>query len=50
MVSDFVMGRRLARIVAELLEVRGVRLYDDQSLDNEPGRGITRTQADRART
>ena len=31
LVARFVMGQRLARIAAELLEVRGVRLYHDQS-------------------
>lgn len=31
-VNEFVQGKRLARIAAELLEVSGVRLYHDQSL------------------
>ena len=43
---EFVLGRRLARIAAELLEVAGVRLYHDQSLMKEPGGGITPAHAD----
>jgi ectoine hydroxylase-related dioxygenase (phytanoyl-CoA dioxygenase family) len=46
MVREFVMGKRLGRIAAELLEVRGVRLYHDQSLYKEPGGGITPAHAD----
>ncbi|MBI3346393.1 MAG: phytanoyl-CoA dioxygenase family protein [Burkholderiales bacterium] len=45
-VKEFVMGRRLGRIAAELLQVRGVRLYHDQSLYKEPGGGITPAHAD----
>jgi ectoine hydroxylase-related dioxygenase (phytanoyl-CoA dioxygenase family) len=45
-VRRFVMGQRLARIAAELLEVKGVRLYHDQSLYKEPGGGITPAHAD----
>ncbi len=45
-VREFVMGKRLARIAAELLEVNGVRLYHDQSLYKEPGGGITPAHAD----
>lgn len=45
-VRAFVMGKRLARIAAELLGVRGVRLYHDQSLYKEPGGGITPAHAD----
>jgi ectoine hydroxylase-related dioxygenase (phytanoyl-CoA dioxygenase family) len=40
------MGQRLARIASELLQVRGVRLYHDQSLYKEPGGGITPAHAD----
>ena len=40
-VRDFVFGRRLARIAAELLGVKGVRLWHDQALYKEPGGGIT---------
>jgi ectoine hydroxylase-related dioxygenase (phytanoyl-CoA dioxygenase family) len=45
-VNEFVKGKRLARIAAELLEVNGVRLYHDQSLYKEPGGGITPAHAD----
>jgi ectoine hydroxylase-related dioxygenase (phytanoyl-CoA dioxygenase family) len=45
-VTEFVMGRRLGRIAAQLLEVPGVRLYHDQSLYKEPGGGITPAHAD----
>ena len=45
-VAEFVMGRRLGRIAAQLLEVQGVRLYHDQSLYKEPGGGITPAHAD----
>lgn len=43
---EFVFGKRLARIAAELLEVSGVRLYHDQSLMKEPGGGFTPAHAD----
>lgn len=46
LVGRFVMGRRLAQLAAELLEVPGVRLYHDQSLYKEPGGGITPAHAD----
>ena len=46
LVGRFVMGQRLARIAAELLEVPGVRLYHDQSLYKEPGGGLTPAHAD----
>jgi ectoine hydroxylase-related dioxygenase (phytanoyl-CoA dioxygenase family) len=46
LVREFVLGRRLGRIAAELLEVGGVRLYHDQSLCKEPGGGITPAHAD----
>jgi ectoine hydroxylase-related dioxygenase (phytanoyl-CoA dioxygenase family) len=46
LVARFVMGQRLARIAAELLQLRGVRLYHDQSLYKEPGGGITPAHAD----
>ena len=45
-VGRFVMGQRLARIAATLLEVSGVRLYHDQSLYKEPGGGFTPAHAD----
>jgi len=43
---QFVFGKRLARIAAELLGVRGVRLYHDQALYKEPGGGHTPWHAD----
>lgn len=45
-VRDFVFGKTLARIAADLLEVDGVRLYHDQSLYKEPGGGFTPAHAD----
>lgn len=45
-VRDFVFGKTLARIAADLMEVDGVRLYHDQSLYKEPGGGITPAHAD----
>ncbi|MFO1495842.1 MAG: phytanoyl-CoA dioxygenase family protein [Lysobacterales bacterium] len=46
LVGRFVMGERLARVAAQLLGVRGVRLYHDQSLYKEPGGGHTPAHAD----
>ena len=46
LVGRFVMSQRLARIAAELLQTRAVRLYHDQSLYKEPGGGITPAHAD----
>jgi hypothetical protein len=45
-VKDFVFGKRLARLAAELMGCRGVRLYHDQALYKEPGGGITPWHAD----
>jgi ectoine hydroxylase-related dioxygenase (phytanoyl-CoA dioxygenase family) len=45
-VKEFAFSRRLARIAAELLGVRGVRMYHDQALYKEPGGGITPWHAD----
>jgi ectoine hydroxylase-related dioxygenase (phytanoyl-CoA dioxygenase family) len=45
-VRRFVLGRRLARIAAELMGTRGVRLYHDQALFKEPGGGHTPWHAD----
>lgn len=45
-VREFVMSKRLARIAAELMGVRGVRLYHDQALYKEPSGGITPWHAD----
>ncbi|MBV8707803.1 MAG: hypothetical protein JO028_11490, partial [Acidobacteriaceae bacterium] len=39
-VKQFVMGKRLARIAAELMGCRGVRMYHDQALYKEAGGGI----------
>ena len=46
LVKEFVLGRRLGRIAADLLQVSGVRLYHDQALYKEPGGGITPAHAD----
>ena len=46
LVKEFVLGQRLGRIAAELLEAPGVRLYHDQALYKEPGGGITPWHAD----
>jgi ectoine hydroxylase-related dioxygenase (phytanoyl-CoA dioxygenase family) len=46
LMREFVMGKRVARIAADLLGVRGVRLYHDQSLYKEPGGGLTPAHAD----
>lgn len=40
-VKQFVFGRRLARIAAELMGTKGVRLYHDQALYKEAGGGYT---------
>ena len=45
-VQEFVFGKRLARIAAELMTVSGVRIYHDQALYKEPGGGITPWHAD----
>jgi ectoine hydroxylase-related dioxygenase (phytanoyl-CoA dioxygenase family) len=45
-VKQFSFSRRLARIAAELMGVRGVRMYHDQALYKEPGGGITPWHAD----
>lgn len=46
LVKEFVFGRRLARLAAELMGTRGVRLYHDQALYKEAGGGITPWHAD----
>jgi ectoine hydroxylase-related dioxygenase (phytanoyl-CoA dioxygenase family) len=38
---EFVHSRRLAGLAAQLMRVRGVRLYHDQALYKEPGGGFT---------
>ena len=45
-VREFVFGKRLARIAADLMAVSGVRVYHDQALYKEPGGGITPWHAD----
>ncbi len=45
-VREFAFSKRLGRIAAELLGVKGVRLYHDQALYKEPGGGITPWHAD----
>ncbi len=45
-VREFVFGKRLARMAAELMGVSGVRIYHDQALYKEPGGGITPWHAD----
>jgi hypothetical protein len=45
-VREFSMGRRLAHIAAQLMEVDGVRMYHDQALFKEPGGGFTPWHAD----
>ena len=45
-VREFVFGKRLARIAAELMGVSGVRIYHDQALYKEAGGGITPWHAD----
>lgn len=43
---EFVFGKHLASIAAQLLGVERVRLYHDQALYKEPGGGITPWHAD----
>jgi len=43
---EFVLGKRLGQIAAELMQVDGVRLYHDQALFKEAGGGITPWHAD----
>jgi ectoine hydroxylase-related dioxygenase (phytanoyl-CoA dioxygenase family) len=45
-VKEFVMGKKLGRLAAELLGVTGVRLYHDQALYKESGGGFTPWHAD----
>jgi ectoine hydroxylase-related dioxygenase (phytanoyl-CoA dioxygenase family) len=40
-VKEFVLGKRLARIAADLLQTQGVRMYHDQALYKEAGGGYT---------
>ncbi len=45
-VREFCWSQRLGRIAAELMGVKGVRMYHDQALYKEPGGGITPWHAD----
>lgn len=45
-IRAFSFSRRLARIAAELMQCRGVRMYHDQALFKEPGGGFTPWHAD----
>jgi len=45
-VKEFVFGKRLARIAAELMGTTGVRIYHDQALYKEAGGGFTPWHAD----
>ena len=45
-VREFAFAKRLGRIAAELMGVKGVRMYHDQALYKEPGGGITPWHAD----
>ena len=45
-IREFVFGKRLGRIAAELMQCSGVRIYHDQALYKEPGGGITPWHAD----
>lgn len=46
LVKEFVMGKRIGRLAAELMGVSGVRLYHDQALYKEAGGGVTPWHAD----
>jgi ectoine hydroxylase-related dioxygenase (phytanoyl-CoA dioxygenase family) len=45
-VKEFVFGRRLGRVAAELIGATGVRIYHDQALYKEAGGGLTPWHAD----
>lgn len=45
-IKHLVFSKRIAKIAAELMQVKGVRLYHDQALFKEPGGGITPWHAD----
>jgi ectoine hydroxylase-related dioxygenase (phytanoyl-CoA dioxygenase family) len=45
-IKEFVFGKRLARIAAQLIGATGVRIYHDQALYKEGGGGITPWHAD----
>lgn len=41
MVAKFTLARRFAKVAAELMGVKGVRIYHDQALYKEPQGGAT---------
>lgn len=45
-VKEIVFSKRLAKIAADLMQVKGVRMYHDQALFKEPGGGFTPWHAD----
>ncbi|MBK8555897.1 MAG: phytanoyl-CoA dioxygenase family protein [Lewinellaceae bacterium] len=45
-IRALIFSKRLAKIAADLMQVKGVRLYHDQALFKEPGGGITPWHAD----
>lgn len=45
-VREFAFGKRLARLAAELMGTRGVRMWHDQALYKEPAGGFTPWHAD----
>jgi ectoine hydroxylase-related dioxygenase (phytanoyl-CoA dioxygenase family) len=45
-IKEFVFGKRLGKIAADLMQTDGVRMYHDQALFKEGGGGITPWHAD----
>lgn len=45
-IREFVLGKRLGKIAAELMQAEGARIYHDQALFKEGGGGITPWHAD----
>lgn len=45
-VKEFIFSKRLAKIAASLMQVKGVRMYHDQALYKEVHGGITPWYAD----
>ncbi|AXG70766.1 phytanoyl-CoA dioxygenase (PhyH) [Kordia sp. SMS9] len=45
-IKNLILSKRLAKIAADLMQVKGVRLYHDQALFKEAGGGITPWHAD----
>ena len=45
-IKELIFSKRIAKIASDLMEVKGVRLYHDQSLFKEGGGGITPWHAD----